>query len=129
MRLPVATNDPNPEGFTWTHDGELVMIGFTCDRDLRDPDMGCGCGRSFAGLDSHKGTTRAVVEDRELDLIQVRDAVRVCLEQGGWIGKDMDEADIDLVAECAAQMVEIGETFPPGTRLGRRLDDVYAVVV
>lgn len=125
MRLPVATTDPTPRGFSWTTDGELVMMGFICDRDLADPDMGCGCGRSFAGLDSHKGTTRAVVQETSVsDLSALRAVVVDSLSKGGW-----DTADEEWVAEVCAEMVEIGELFPEGTVLGRRLYDVFPVGV
>lgn len=124
MRLPVATTDPTPEGFTWTRDGELVMVAFTCDRDRANPDGGCGCGRAFAGLNSHKATTRAVVREVGLGLAELRAAVTDSLTQGGW----RDE-DGEMAAEVAAEMVEIGEMFDEGTVLGRVLDDVFPIGV
>lgn len=57
---PVAPLHDEPGDFRFTDDGELVMVGLvTCDR-------GCGCERSFSGLNSKKGTTVAVVAQRDL---------------------------------------------------------------
>lgn len=68
MRVLTATTrlqGSRPGDFCWTVDGELVYLGLVCQRDEDDPDGGCGCGRSFSGLNSHRATTTALV--REVD--------------------------------------------------------------
>jgi hypothetical protein len=60
-----ATQGQRASDFNCCIEGEVVtFVGVLCDTDRReDPDGGCGCGRAFAGLNSHKGTTTAVVRD------------------------------------------------------------------
>lgn len=101
--------------------GELVSyLGIICDRDREEgPDGGCGCGRSFAGLNSHKGTTTAMVSEVDGwtfgDLVE---AVRSSRQQSGW---DDDAAHAEAVA---AALAELAAAHPAGTILERRLDDV-----
>lgn len=131
MRLPTAATDHAPGGFTWTRDGELVMVAFTCDRDREDPEGpdACGCGRAFAGLESHRATTLARIVEVPIDLGILRDIVHKTLARGGWVkgGDSISTTEMEMVADVAAEMVEIGEHFEVGDRLTRRLDDLYLV--
>ncbi len=65
MRVLVATRAPSSDvdGFTFTREGELVRV-----KPLGECGnaMGCGCGRSFTGLDTHRATTVAKVVELEL---------------------------------------------------------------
>lgn len=47
--------------------GELLIPANICDRDRLAEDGGCGCSRSFVGMSSAKGTSRAVVAEVEHD--------------------------------------------------------------
>ena len=71
--------------FHWCIEGELVHFGMVCATDHADPDGGCGCGRAFAGLNSHRATTTAMIREIESftrdDYIE---AVRSSLDQQGW---------------------------------------------
>ena len=125
MRLLVATDQT--QGFA-TNDfhacveGELVMMQEPCAIDRSDPDGGCGCGRAFAGLSSHRATTTAVVRDLDLSLTDVRAAVIGYLESAGWL-KLVSAPDRDqLVDEVTTSLVLMGADFPAGTVLTRRLD-------
>ncbi|WP_439331120.1 DUF7715 family protein [Modestobacter altitudinis] len=46
-------------------EGEFVFLEDVCRVDRQDPDGGCGCGRAFAGMNSHRATT-AIVRDVRL---------------------------------------------------------------
>jgi hypothetical protein len=90
--------------FHWCIDGEVVTpVRVICDRERElGPDGGCGCGRSFVGLSSHKGTTTAMV--REISgytLEDLTEAVRSYLQQAGW-DDGQAEAEAALIAETAA---------------------------
>jgi hypothetical protein len=88
-----------------------------CAADEQDPDGGCGCGRAFAGLNSHKGTTTAKVKEVELSGEDYVEALRSSLEQQGWPTED--------VAELAAWLSELVDSWPAGAIVERRLDDIY----
>jgi hypothetical protein len=103
--------------FTWTIEGELVSVGLVCARDQKDPDGGCGCGRAFGGLSSHRATTTALVRDLPLSRDDVIAALRGYYESAGWglftpdeVGDEVDGL-IDVVAE-----------WRTGTIIERRLD-------
>lgn len=108
MRLLVAPNQPGtrPGDFTWTVPGELVIPALTvCERDRLDPDDGaCGCGRSFVGLSSEKGTSTALVADVDIDLQMLTDAVQNF--------------------DAALQLATIGAEWPLGTTVRCRLGEV-----
>jgi hypothetical protein len=109
---PVAPPSTQPRDFRWTTPGELVMVGLmSCD----NPDS-CGCGRSFSGLDSHKGTTVAVVAQRALtsdDLVAMAGAYcRAC----GW-----DESAVEGFEQMMLATLAIAADQPVGAelRIGR----------
>jgi|SRR6476661_1935988 len=63
MKLLVATartQGARINDYNWCIEGELVRIGEVCARDRAEPDGGCGCGRGFGGLNSHRATTSAL---------------------------------------------------------------------
>ena len=68
MKLLTATTETQGQrasDFAWCVPGEIVSpVRLVCDRDREEgPDGGCGCGRSFTGLSSSRGTTTAIVTD------------------------------------------------------------------
>lgn len=120
MKVLVATNDTQgrrSNDFCYCIEGELVTVGLVCAADESDPDGGCGCGRAFAGLNSHKATTTAKVKDVELSEADYVEALRSSLEQQGWPTED--------VAELAAWLIELVDSWPVGAIVERRLDDIY----
>lgn len=128
MKLLTATTagqGGRPSDFTWCTEGELVTpVAAICDRDMTEgPDGGCGCGRSWAGLNSHRATTTAMVRDLEgFTLEDVTVAVRAYREQSGWLAHTEDP-DRD-VAEEAAEIAETAAAYAAGTVLEIRLGDV-----
>ncbi|MGW5272753.1 DUF7715 family protein [Streptomyces sp. NPDC004044] len=124
MKLLTATSRTQGQrnsDFAFGVEGELVIVGpIVCDRDLEDPDGGCGCGRSFAGLNSGKGTTTAVVTDLDFTRDDAAEAIRSSLEQSNFI-KYMDAADL---AEMVEDTLQLADDFEVGTVVERRLDDI-----
>lgn len=131
MKVLVATRRTNGAldgDFDHCVEGELVTIDEPCDDDRRDPDGGgCGCGRAFSGLNSHRATTTAAVTERELTEADVREAIRSSLVDGGWIDPDRTTRELaeQLVEEAWARVHAVTEHFPVGTVLGRRLDRIF----
>ncbi|TDD76132.1 hypothetical protein E1293_27420 [Actinomadura darangshiensis] len=120
LKLLTATNSSQgirDNDFDWCVEGELVHIGMVCARDRDDPDGGCGCGRSFAGLNSHRATTTAMVRDvpgfTEADYVL---AIRSSLEQQG--------CDPSFAEHEAALLRCLVRDWPVGVIVERRLDEI-----
>jgi hypothetical protein len=120
MKVLVATSltqGDRPGDFHWGVDGELVWISFVCDTDLNDPDGGCGCGRAFAGMSSHRAmTTAQVVDDPIMTRPEFTIALRSSLQEQGW-----DTLDAQAMADW---LLGLAEALPTGTVIGRRLDNL-----
>ena len=120
LKLLTATNSSQgfrANDFDWCVEGELVHIGIVCARDRDDPDGGCGCGRSFAGLNSHRATTTAMV--REVPGFTGDDyvlAIRSSLEQQG--------CDASFAEHEAALLRTLVRDWPAGAIVERRLDEI-----
>ncbi len=102
--------------FNYCIEGELVWIGLVCATDRRNPDGGCGCGRAFAGMSSHRATTTAMIRDVATDRRRYVSALRASLEAQRW-----PAASADDLADGLMQLV--GD-WPVGTVVERRLDEV-----
>ena len=119
MKVLVATSETQGQrrnDFDYCVEGELVTVGLVCATDRRDPDGGCGCGRAFAGLNSHRGTTTAKVKEVELSKNDYIEALRSSLAQQGWPTSD--------VAELAGWLAQLVSEWPVGTIVERRIDDI-----
>ncbi len=119
MKLLVATaqtQGARNNDFHFCVEGELVWIAEACGADQRDPDGGCGCGRSFAGMNSHRATTTARVVELEIDFPHYAEALRASLKAQGY----RTGAAIPLAGELA----DIAADFPTGAVLERRLDEL-----
>lgn len=121
MKLLTATSRTQGDrgnDFTFCVEGELVMVTpFVCETDRRDPDGGCGCGRSFVGLNSGKATTTALVSDLDFTPEDAAEAIRSALQRSKLVSDDEIPGIIEDVLELAAE-------FPVGTVLEQRLGDV-----
>jgi hypothetical protein len=128
MRLLTATHRGQGDrdgDFCFATGGELVLVPDACARDRNDPDGGCGCGRSFAGMNSHRATTTAMVRDVDLSHEDLRLAVAGYFTAGGMGPDVVGEKDFaDLVDEVVDETVGFGRPWPVGTVVGRRLDRV-----
>jgi hypothetical protein len=96
----------------------LVYLGVVCATDRRDPDGGCGCGRAFAGLNSHRATTTAEVRDLPLSRQDVVEALRSSLEQQGY--------ETQRAPAEAEWLLRVAASWPVGTILERRLHQLRA---
>ena len=112
--------------FCHATEGELVLLEEVCRVDRQDPDGGCGCGRAFAGMNSHRATTTVVVRDVDLDWDDVALAVTGYFTSGGLTPELMDDPEdfALLVVDTTQEMIRFGQAWPVGTVLGRRLDSV-----
>jgi hypothetical protein len=119
MRVLVATRRTQgavPGDYCWTRDGELVSV---LPQECCNPDR-CGCGRAFAGLESHRATTTAeVVERPDLDFHTL------CLTLEADCERQGVEVDDEVRRELAAivgTLVTILEDWPVGTVVRRSGD-------
>lgn len=114
------TQGRRPNDFSWTTEGELVTFpALICDRDLADPDNGCGCGRAWSGMNTHKGTTTVMVREiADYTLVDYIEAVRSSRAQQGW------PSDDTRIVGLVADLLEVVEPYPPGTILEIRSGEV-----
>lgn len=121
MRVLVATactQGDRANDYNFCIEGELVRINEVCARDRGDPDGGCGCGRGFGGLNSHRATTTARVAEVPLSLEEYALAVESSLQQQGW----------NPCPDCAmAEAVDLAALvlgWPVDSVVERRLDQL-----
>lgn len=124
MKLLVATRRTQGDrdnDYSFCTDGELITMQDPCAKDRLDPDGGCGCGRGFVGMSSHRATT--TVEVRELPWLTRADlaiALRSHIEESGF---GLVEEHLD---GAVSEMLSWAEGLPTGTVLRRRLDVLVA---
>lgn len=122
MKIIVATSRTQGErsnDYDFCIEGELVTLPqVICDRDAADVDGGCGCGRGWAGLNSHRATTTAMVVDLSMSFDDYTEAIRSSLGQQGW-------SDVEAVG-LAAELADLASDYPAGTVLGHRVGELYA---
>lgn len=122
MKLLVATKEGQGgrgNDFSFTKEGELVYLGWTCDRDVGKADGGCGCGRSFSGLETHTGTTTARIAEVLATPESFEAVLRASLTEVGWLpGIEKDEPR--LVADMADELVQLAAGFRMNDVLEKR---------
>ena len=121
MKVLVATartQGERPDDYHWCIEGELVRIGEVCARDRSGAEAGCGCGRGFGGLNSHRATTTARIADLPLSMADYTEAIRSSLEQQGW------DASLECAAAEAYELAVLVADWPAGTVIERRLDEL-----
>ena len=119
LTATTQTQGDRASDFSWCTDGEVVALSVTCSTDRQQgPDGGCGCGRSFTGLSSHRGTTTAMVRDIEdYTADDLATAYHGYREAAGWAADG---------AAMLTELTELADYFPDGTVLERRGDEVRA---
>lgn len=129
MHLLTATRETQgawPGDFCRAVEGELVVLGWVCATDLRDPDGGCGCGRAFSGMSSLRPTTTALVRDLGLTMDEVRWAVHGHLVAAGTGPDVLGETEFaEYLEETLEDTFHFARVWPVGTVVGRRLDHVH----
>jgi hypothetical protein len=130
MKLLVATERTQGDmagDYTYCVPGELLWITMVCGRDRRDPEQGCGCGRGFGGLTSHRATTTAEVAERDFPEYGLRLAISTSLTDQGWLRPDAAVLErTKFVDEVIADIQSIVEPLPVGTIVRRNIDDFHA---
>jgi len=119
MKVLVATartQGARRNDYNWCVEGELLWTQEPCADDRRNPDGPCGCGRGFAGMNSHRATTTAVVAELpQLDRAGFVLALRASLGDQGWPAVWADE--------LADGLIELAGLWPVGTVIERRVDE------
>jgi hypothetical protein len=121
MRVLVATartQGDRANDYNFCIEGELVRINEVCARDRGDPDGGCGCGRGFGGLNSHRATTTARIADVPLSLEEYALAVESSLQQQGW------NPCPDCVMAESVDLAALVLGWPADSVVERRLDQL-----
>ncbi len=110
-----------PSDYHHATTGELVYLPF---QECCDP--ACGCTRGFAGFDSHRATSTAVVADRpDLTIEELCRLLAVSLYDGKWL-TDPDPTD-EVVTMLATEIVELANSFGrhgPGAVIEREGEDL-----
>jgi hypothetical protein len=121
MKLLTATahtQGSRPGDFDFCVEGELVLIGPICASDRSNPADGrCGCGRSFAGLNSHRASTTAAVRDIDISLADYTEPLRSSIDQQGYC--DCNAADV------ARDLATIADQLAAGTVIGRAGSNIF----
>lgn len=75
------TQGQRPDDFCFCHEGELVITppGPCCHHAGE-----CGCDRAWAGLNTHRGTTTAMVREVGIGIEDYIEAVSSSLGHQGW---------------------------------------------
>lgn len=119
MKVLVATHESQgarEDDFDGCVEGELVWIQEPCALD-RAGSGDCGCGRAFAGIASHRGTTTATIRDLPgLTMERYTEALRGSFADQGWPS--------EWALEVAVELLEYCTPWEPGVVLERRLDFV-----
>lgn len=129
MKFLVATNRTQGDmagDYTYCVPGELLWITMVCGWDLRDPDGGCGCGRGFGGLTSHRATTTAEVADLGMTEADLRLAVTTSLSDQGWLPPELASEHQEIVTEAIELVRTLAEPLAEGTIVRRRIDEFHA---
>jgi hypothetical protein len=116
LTATVITQGRRGNDFAYCVEGELVHIDQVCAADRPDPDGRCGCGRAFAGLNSHRATTTAMIREVEFGRDDYVQALRSSLDDQGW---DSAEA-----AAEADGLLRLASAFPLGAVVERRLSTI-----
>lgn len=130
MKCLVATERTQGDAqgdYTYCVPGELIWVTMVCDTDRLDPEGGCGCGRGFGGLTSHRATTTAEVVDLDLTEDDVRLAVTTSLSDRGWLPAELAGAHREIVEETIGLVRALADPLPVGTVVRRRVDEFHAL--
>lgn len=123
MKIFVSTQSTQgnvPGDFCFVPEGELVgRYAFVCD--LEKPDgSGCGCGQAFGGLDTHVGTTTAMVVDVDMSELEWRAHLFQTLCDTGWASA-MSATDLaEVVDDLVEHDLGAAAALPVGLIVGRR---------
>ena len=117
----LSTQGDVPGDFCFVPVDELVgRYSLVCDREKADGSGGCGCGQAFGGFLTHRGTTTAMVAERDMTELEWRAQLFQTLNETGWASL-MSAADLaHLVDELVECDLGTAARLPVGVVLGRR---------
>jgi hypothetical protein len=113
LTATVAAQGYRGNDFDYCVEGELVHVGMVCVKDRSDPGGGCGCGRAFAGLNSERATTTAMIREIDFTRDDYVEALRSSLDQQGW--------DATAAQDEADSLLHLADALPVGVVVERRL--------
>ena len=114
-----VTQGESLDDFCHVPEGELVgRYGLLCDDEGPDRS-GCGCGRSFAGFETQRATSTAMVVDVDLTRTEWRAAVFRVLTETGYAEVLSANELAEAVDDIEAEDLEPVQHLPEGTVLGR----------
>jgi len=119
MKVMVCTKQgqgKRKSDFSWTEEGELAYFGFTCDGEKLDG--GCGCERSFCGMDSGKAGTTAKIVDSPMTIAEFIKKRTASDKAAGW-----NQKAADIKEECI-ELLRIANVFPVGAVIEKRGDKI-----
>ncbi|MBP2702610.1 hypothetical protein JOL79_02190 [Microbispora sp. RL4-1S] len=117
LTATAATQGHRKNDFNHCVEGELVHFGIVCTKDSEDPDGRCGCGRAFAGLNSHRATTTAIVREiKDFTRDDYVEAIRSSLDQQGY--------NPSAAEEEASELLRLVQDWPVGVVVERRLERI-----
>lgn len=126
MRLLTATRQgqgERPNDYCFVIEGELVLAQEPCATDRQNPDGGCGCGRAFVGLSSHRATTTTLVRELDFTPGDVSLAVSSYFAAGGGGPEVFGQREFTaMVEEETDLLMTMGRACDAGELVGRRLD-------
>ncbi|MCA1709455.1 MAG: hypothetical protein LC808_41705 [Actinobacteria bacterium] len=101
-----------PDDFHFCHEGELVIPPpIPCFNHAGE----CGCERAWAGLNTHRGTTTAMVREVDIGIEDYIEAVSASLQQQGWA---VSPGGVRRYAELLADLASdhpVGSVFSMGS--------------
>jgi hypothetical protein len=121
------TQGDRSDDYSFCVPGELLWLPYVCCTDRRDPRGGCGCGRGFGGLTTHRATTTGEVVDRDFTEDDLRLAIRTSLGDQGWLPDSLSEQECEeFVREVASEVRAVAEALPVGAVVRRSIDQLHA---
>lgn len=125
--LTATSNGSKPGDFSWTVEGEPVLLPEPCDRDRfaeEDGGTGCGCSRAFGGMSSMKVTTTAMVRDLPLTRDELFVALHSALQAAGLAEETLEAEDVVEIQEELDWLLELAADVEVGTVFERDFDEV-----
>lgn len=126
MKILVSTKQTQgarSSDFSFVDEGELLVFPMICESDGEqpDPDVGCGCSRSLAGMINHKMTTTFKVDDRPMTDADYIQLYLGAMQDAGYYSVTFS----DDFTHDARELLKIAGQFEVGDVLEFRKDQFF----